>query len=180
MALRASTKENERNTMILLAIILGLFVIGFFFCYRSWKDEPKGWMGGYCMFVGMFGTIIYFFASVIILNTPLAKPTMLSDIKIISMSNYNDVEGSFVLGTGSIRGERRYFYKIQYEDGGIREYTAPVWGTTIYEVSDSPHLQRYRMGVSSDITFINTDHQNNDFYKFYVPKGCIVKEFIIQ
>lgn len=168
--------------MILLWILIGLFALGGYLLYRSSDIGGKrnfGWVPGYCFLGSMLGAILYVFVTTILQATLQTTSVMNLDCKIISMTNAEHVEGNFILGTGSINGVRSYLYKIQYADGGVREYTAPVYGTTVYETNDAPCVKRFVRTISYDISFLNVV-PNSDYYCFYVPKGCIIKEFKIQ
>jgi len=165
--------------MILLYIFLGLILIGGYLIYKyNYDFKGHGWIYGYLMFSSVVSLFLYFMISMILFSI-LAKPAIDIECNIISMTRQTDLEGSFVLGTGSIHNVRYYIYRVQYSDGGIREYTAPIHQTTLYETDDTPKMVRYMWAMSRNITLMRRPNEQYE-YKFYVPRGCVVKEFNIN
>lgn len=167
--------------MILFYIVLGLFLLGGYFVYRTSTDIKEFFrcLLPYTIFVGMLAVFVY--AMISMFSYSFVQKTWVQDFncKIISINSNSNVEGSFVLGTGYIKDIKYYYYRVQQEDGGIREYTAPVYTSTIYESDDTPRVERYRLEMDKKWSFVQNP-QDIDAYKFYVPKGTVIKEFIIR
>lgn len=103
-------------------------------------------------------------------------------VNIISAKNSQEVSGSFVLGSGSIKEVEYYYYyfntvsgykrdKIEVSNTYVKEHnlkTAFIVG--LEEISIS------RFGI-----FTNEYHENNHYEKhiIYVPKNSIIREFKI-
>ena len=167
--------------MILFYIVLGLFLLCGYKLYKScktWKEFKKC-IFGYTIFGGMVATMLYVCISFMLTIVVTSVWVQNLDCKIISMTSNSTLEGSFILGTGSVNNVKYYYYRIQYDDGGMREYAAPVHLSTIYEIDGVPKVERFHLELPRNITYI-VNPTSTQAYKFYVPKGTVFKEFVIR
>jgi hypothetical protein len=171
--------------MILLIIFLTLMLICWHLIYKNSFDKSESrfgsWCIGYLLFSSMAAFLFYLLSSLVLYSLPFVNKTSILqfETKLISMSNNSGVEGSFILGTGSIRETRYYIYKVIFDDGGIKEFMAPIHQSIIYETDETPKIQKYTFEMSKNISYV-TNPEGNLVYKFYVPRGCIIKEFSIK
>ena len=85
---------------------------------------------------------------------------------IYSIERISSVEGSFILGCGSISGEE-YFYAWRDKEGGLSLAKMSRSGSIIYEDGDEyQYVEKWRSYSS-----------NHYKWKIHVPKGTILKEF---
>lgn len=166
--------------MILLAVIFAAYLMKDPSLRKDilkWDIDSFCTIGGFLIFAGFLGLMIMLLLSLIIIHN-FGKYEKVNDTNIISMKGGVGVEGDFILGSGYIKDVRYYIYRCQFSDGGIKEFNVPVNLTTIYECDGIPHYETFLQKVDTKFTYVN--EQGNYLYKFYVPKGTIIKEFKVQ
>ena len=97
---------------------------------------------------------------------------------IQSLKNSNDIQGSFVLGTGSVDQVEYYYYYYKDINGYFRRGKKQVENTVIEEREGTPHIERkYIKRVS--ITGIVKSYRDkpSEEYKIVVPKGTVINKF---
>jgi hypothetical protein len=178
----ALSKFTRKRISMLTFIISFIILSGFLFDGLELK-------------VSVFKFFIVFIISVF-LATPLVsfvkgpKTHKITAIKtnIYSIGgNYNNINGSFTLGSGYVNSEEQYSYFITNSDGSkIKNYVSAKT-TKIFEGDyKSPHIKVYTCvdGYSYDVFFGGrADKDKCPFYKkaeLFIPKESIIKSFNIN
>ena len=111
----------------------------------------------------------------VILPSTCDDTKIIKSIKIYSLYNNSEIEGNFVLGTGSINQEEYYYYFTEQDGAYYKEKISSNIG--IIETDETPKLETTI--IRPDIwygemieTIINQ--------KLYVPRGTIIKEFKVR
>jgi len=104
----------------------------------------------------------------------------LFEVPIVSLTNTNEINGNFSLGSGYISTDRVYIYRYKTDDGGIKEnHTYTPW-TTIYETDSNFRVESYENLLKCKYTF-TTEHDKQRYsYKIYVPKNTVIQEFSVK
>src|SRR6187402_386383 len=95
--------------------------------------------------------------------------------KIQSLKNSNDIQGSFVLGTGSVEQVEYYYYYYKDIDGNFRRGKKQVENTVIEEREGTPQIERkYIKNMSRTGIVRSYKDQPTEEYKIVVPKGTVI------
>lgn len=101
------------------------------------------------------------------------------DIEIYSLRTSNDLNGTFVLGTGNVSTKTKYYMVIKTNIGyQIKDIDASV--AYILYTKDQPHLEIYshKDYKCSKARWFTTGATT--YYKIYVPKGSIIENYEIK
>jgi hypothetical protein len=103
-------------------------------------------------------------------------------VNIISAKNSQEVSGSFVLGSGSIK-EIEYYYYYFNTNSGYKRDKIKVSNTYVKEhnLKTAFIVGLEEISISRFGIFTNEYHENNHYEKniIYVPKNSIIREFKI-
>lgn len=103
-------------------------------------------------------------------------------VKLVSLRDKSVVEGSFMLGSGSI-GEKDYFVYYREWGSGFKKEKLPAENSVIFEDSQVATLvvkkQIYEEGWMNSF-LIRRDGMSVRSYEFHVPKGTIIQKFSVQ
>ena len=110
------------------------------------------------------------------------------EIPLIAFHDGQSVHGSFVFGCGSVDGEGVYLYYTKREDGGIVQGRKPADSSVIYERDRKDAvletwIRETKTSTSKDgwwkyFAFPSDTFTSSYFYKFFVPKGTVVRKFV--
>ncbi len=165
-------------------ILFALF--GLFFAIKAvWDDY------GYFDFVEIvmntLGTIfIIFLAALMGLGVafmlPMKTTTKIDTYNIVCLQDNNSTNGSFFLGTGTIKGEMKYVF--YYEENGTYKMKQTDYDNTSIKYSDNIKVERYRQEeVKSFINYFAIDDicsESNMQFIIYVPKGTIKNNYSLD
>ncbi|MBD3350809.1 MAG: hypothetical protein GF364_04905, partial [Candidatus Lokiarchaeota archaeon] len=111
--------------------------------------------------------LLYLLISVILsdfIDRPYEK---IEQMEIISIRDQNDLNGSFILGCGSLSMNNKYVAYIKTPDGGIKQWKCDVNSATIYYTDEDPKVEKYKQIDSWLIA------PKKERWKIYIPKGSI-------
>lgn len=111
------------------------------------------------------------------------KMEVLDTMKMISVKDSNALEGSFVLGTGSINQVEYYTFYREWGNGYKKE-KVPVKDSVVFEENDKVAelivmKKVYKEPWMNYVGLILTGQRKNE-YELHVPKGTIIREFSLQ
>ncbi len=169
------------NSIYLLAAIGS--VVGFFVADRGFYRLLGLGIG--CVIGGVVGLIV---GLAVAGFTPRAD-VVYGPSTMVSMRTTDGVVGTFVFGTGGIRGETSYNFMIKMQDGSITPRSVPAnsyvaiiedpsltnvgyWTTTMREPDPQSFLYNWGFGHS--------DYQRVKRQEFRVPVGTVVQTFKVQ
>jgi len=175
--------------MLFFVLIIGL---GIAFSYEGWQDwRDDGFEVCLLFILGCaIGLLICLIITLVVAEFgnyyDLCKHNIKTEyIEIVSLQPFNSVEGSFVLGTGTIDGKMYYIY-MKKESGGYRKGKILADDVLICETNEvSPRLS-WKVLDRKVPTWLWPEFIIpifDDFFKsprdfvMYVPKGTIIKEF---
>lgn len=102
--------------------------------------------------------------------------------EIISLSDSQELQGQFFLGTGSIRGRKMYYYYVDTPKGAISQ-KVPASGTYIEEVED-PDPPRILFIEYKDVSpnwyfanFVSKVRGVEKYNQIVIPEGSIKRQF---
>lgn len=158
-----------------IVIIVGIIVVGYL-AYRefsSWEDTVAGAFFG--MIIGGFCALLIF----VLVNTFgyynfVENETM----KMVSLERESTVNGSFVLGCGSLEGKQYYFGYVVSPDGSYMLETFPVEETKLHEKPISiavvhKYVAKYKSNYFTFFPPIGGTH-----YEIDVPEGTIINRYV--
>lgn len=165
-------------------ILFALF--GLFFAIKAiWNDY------GYYDFVKIvektLDTIIIIFIAALIglgiaFILPMKTVTKIDTYNIVSLQDNNSTNGSYFLGTGTIKGEMKYVF--YYEENGTYKMKQTDYNNTSIKYSDSVKVEIYRKEeVKAFINWFAIDDicsESNMQFIIYVPKGTIKNNYSLD
>jgi hypothetical protein len=108
-------------------------------------------------------------------------PVKSSEHVLVALRDKDGVQGTFFLGTGSIKGDTYYFYYYQLSDGGLQAdkiYAGD--GVRVYEEArQDAKLVTFRWELNEPWAWvISIPVRDGGYsYEFYVPTGTIRRGF---
>ena len=106
--------------------------------------------------------------------------TEVEEIPIVALSDNNNIEGCFFLGTGYVDSETYYYYLTENEDGGKKFAKIKADNAILYDnEKENPRVEITHARSSSWIAnfFFITDQ---DIYSIYIPEGSIKYNFNVD
>ena len=176
---------------MILAIVLSIItflIAGFIFISSDW---PYGWREIGEVIAMLFASmllagVVFVFTALIcssVSNYHLADEEyyeyQMEDVKIYSLRTSNDLNGTFVLGTGTVKTTTKYYVVIKTNIGyQIKDIDASV--AYILYTKDQPHLETYshKDYKTSKARWFTTGATT--YYKIYVPEGSIIENYEIK
>ena len=179
---------------MILAIVLSIitFLIGSFIFISS--DWPYKWSGrdigeiiGYLVLSALLAGVVFVFA--VVLCNAVTSTNHLADeeyyeyqvenVEIYSLRTSNDLNGAFILGTGTVRTTTKYYVIIKTNIGyQIKDIDASV--AFILYTKGQPHLETYtHKGYKSSKAKWFTIGATT-YYKIYIPEGSIIENYEIK
>lgn len=98
--------------------------------------------------------------------------------ELVSLQSGVSSEGTLFIGTGSIRGTKRYFYYVKTKRGTISR-SVRASNTYIEEGTDRPRITKVRFeGITNNWHAIARLSADLDEYKrIYIPEGSIKEKY---
>jgi len=161
----------------------GQFIIGvtliywitFIILWRKACDEAIDWV--FNIFLNLLLSVFLMFGT-LSLDVKEQRINYEYYCKIQSLKNSNDIQGSFVLGTGSVEQVEYYYYYFKDINGYFRRGKKQVENTVIEERGGTPHIERkYIKRVSITGIVKSYKDQPSEEYKIVVPKGTVINKF---
>ena len=113
---------------------------------------------------------------------PMKTVTKIDTYNIVSLQDNNSTNGSFFLGTGTIKGEMKYIF--YYEENETYKMKQTDYKNTVIKYSDHAKVERYRQeAVKSFINWFALDDihsESNMQFIIYVPKGTIKNSYMLD
>ncbi|MCC7530509.1 MAG: hypothetical protein IT342_18440 [Candidatus Melainabacteria bacterium] len=168
---------------IYLCAAIGI-VIGFGVASRTTGAKLGGIVGG-----GVIGAVVGLIVGLFVsIATPRHEVTY-GPSTMVSMRTTDGVTGTFVFGTGGIRGETTYNFMIKLQDGSVTPRSVPAnslvaiiedeslagvgyWRTTYRESDPGSILYKWGIGHSDSDRVVRQE--------FRVPVGTVVQTFKVQ
>lgn len=150
----------------------------------DWDDI--GALVAYFFFSALLSGVIFLFTA-LICNTISEKHLadeeyyeyQVEDVEIYSLRTSNELNGTFVLGTGNVSTKTKYYMVIKTNIGyQIKDIDASV--AYILYTKDQPHLEIYshKDYKCSKARWFTTGATT--YYKIYVPEGSIIENYEIK
>lgn len=100
-----------------------------------------------------------------------------STTEIKSISHKSSSEGSFFIGSGTLKGKSYYVFYVQRDDGSYVLKRIRTCNAAIYQDSSNPHVTTIVGAKYSDFTFKPFTNCSMKIHDIHVPKGTIVEQF---
>ena len=100
-------------------------------------------------------------------------------MKLVAVRDSSSINGSFIMGGGSIYSGWKYVFYVANKDGSIEMESAGVDSAKIFEDGEkNPHVDIMR-DDSADVSngWVLLPHSYGDQYVFHIPPGSIVRQF---
>lgn len=173
--------------MLSILLILGFFV-SWFLIAKFFYDEYSylfeaiflGFLIGFLFLLLSFGII---YTSVVAL---LPNVTNTYSIPIVSLKDKSGIEGSFVLGSGTIKDKDYYIYYSKTQDGGYKRNKVLAENVTIYQTNnEAPNLRLTETTPLKNETtkfWIGETEifKDQSDIKFIVPENTIIEQFKLE
>lgn len=178
---------------MILTIVLSIitFLIIYFILISQNIDWPLDWsdiraLVAYFFLSALLSGVVFLFIGLICganSDRHLADEEyyeyQVEDVEIYSLRTSNDLNGTFVLGTGNVSTKTKYYVVIKTNIGyQIKDIDASV--AYILYTKDQPHLEiyshkDYKCSKAKWFTIGATT-----YYKIYVPEGSIIENYEIK
>jgi hypothetical protein len=101
---------------------------------------------------------------------------------IVSVFNDKEIQGSFILGCGTIKNVEWYYFFVQLTDGGLIRRAHPAKFIIVYEGHNEPYITYTQKNCLGSRDWINENGHWSDIYDFkiYVPAGTIVRKYVLK
>ena len=176
---------------MILAIVLSIItflIAGFLFISSDWPYEWReiGEIIAMLFVSVLLAGVVFVFTALIcdtISNYHLADEEyyeyQVEDVEIYSLRTSNDLNGAFILGTGTVRTTTKYYVIIKTNIGyQIKDIDASV--AFILYTKGQPHLETYsHKGYKTSKAKWFTIGATT-YYKIYVPEGSIIENYEIK
>ena len=163
-----------------MLIILVCGIVGVIWSYVELNKGEKE----FCVFVGVLsglgGAIISLVLGAVLAGFMGMTEVKVSGAEIASFVDSSSVSGSFFLGCGTIRESNHYFVYEVASDGGIEQNHFDVERTKLYESNDLKEMgrvEKYKNVLTCDPKGLFFLRPDTFYYKIYVPKGTIIRQF---
>lgn len=124
---------------------------------------------------------------IIIISSAVPGKTKLYNTETIKLTALKDnlgIQGHYFLGSGNIDSEMQYVYMYQTDDNGYKVNSIKATKATIYYLTDAenttPYLEIATFGFSNKLRTFLFRHNYYSEYKFYIPNGSIINNYIID
>lgn len=176
---------------MLLAIVLSVItflIAGFVFISSDWPYEWReiGEVIAMLFASVLLAGVVFVFTALIcssVSNYHLADEEyyeyQVEDVEIYSLRTSNDLNGTFVLGTGTVSTTTKYYVVIKTDIGyKIKDINASE--AYILYTKDQPHLEIYshKDYKTSKARWFTTGATT--YYKIYIPEGSIIENYEIK
>lgn len=181
------------HLFFILGIIIGVLIgTGFFKEYLYENTFLEKFVAGlFATIVGFFTLVITMLIAIVIISTisaTLPNIEYKEYVNIVFLNNQQNIEGSFLLGSGTIKEVEYYFYFIKREDSGYKRDKIEVSKVIIYETDEeSPKMswtkvepiqnEYTKFWLAPDISDFVYDYKD---YRLIVPKNTIIREFQLK
>lgn len=139
---------------------------------KKWLNDNEGEIFSVCavmIIVVCIGMLIYSAYSDIKEIQKVTNEVFTYEVELMSLDLQSDIQGSFILGSGSVNSEHCYAAYQILDDGGKKLFTMPAYKTVIYDTLES---EDGAYAVIEEKTFGGIQK-----IKLYVPKGTITQEY---
>ena len=161
----------------MLWVIIGVIAM-VFISMSEWREPML------MMMLILAGAVTGFFLAVmigmlVIGISPQFEETRIEEKTLIAFNDRLSAEGVFFLGSGRIKEESYYFFYVKDGDGGARLVKALTKQSVIYEQDRQDSLPKIETQIRKPLIrwlYLRFD-ESPVKYKFYVPKGTILREF---
>lgn len=165
--------------IVILFAVIALFFTGNYVWASS--DKFMEYFSGLFLIVFTTGLASIFGLGVVIC-LPMDTVTKVDTYNIVGLKDNNNVNGDFLLGSGSINGEMKYtFY---YEENGFYKMKQIDVNNTSIKYSNDIKIERYREEATE--SFINyfaiddLENESNMSYIIYIPEGSIKNNYTLD
>jgi len=173
--------------MLSVLILLGFFVVWGITTKYIYKDFGEFFISLFLGFLlGLTFSLCSFAAVYTSIVALLPNVTNTYSIEIVSLKDKSSIEGSFVLGSGTIKDKDYYIYYSKTQDGGYKRNKIEAENVTIYQTNkETPKLK------FTDITPLK--NETTEFWigeteiftdqtdvKLIVPENTIIEQFKLE
>lgn len=140
--------------------------------FKKWLNDNEGEIFSVCAIIIIFvciGAFIYSAYSDIKEIKKMTNEVFAYEVELMSLDLQSNIQGSFVLGSGSVNSEHYYAAYQILDDGGKQLFTMAASKTVIYDTLESGD-DAY--AIIEEKTFGGIQK-----IKLYVPKGTITQEY---
>ena len=176
--------------IIIVAPIVAFVLVFWYFMFdEGWKPcRPFRYnnffeVAGVSCLIALLALVISFLAS-LVLGAFFAAADMKvltrQEQKLYALSDGNEIEGSFFLGSGSIDDNMKYVYIVEIEDKGYKMKTLGVNHAYINYTDETPTLVTISYVFDNNIlNFFAVPFESHE-YIFNIPEGSITNSYIID
>lgn len=157
-------------TVIIITLVIFL---NFFIFYKRNNGKDRFII---FIFLGVTAVMSTFFA-LILSEFYEEKFVQISESKIISINDGTSKNGSFFLGTGTIK-DISYYYMYLQSGKGIIQYKVPTNKSVIFEDNDLVNhgiLKKYKAYKTCEPSYCISPRKY--MHEIYIPKGSFIKQF---
>lgn len=168
--------------LTLLLIFIAAFIFIFIIEYESKKSFINILICSFIIsllitpFVGIPFTMLI---TTKVLKTSEEK-IVFEQFKIVSVNNDKNINGSFVLGNGTINSTEYYYMMAKIDENKYIRYKANSNDSVIVESLESPHVICYINKIPEKFEWWLFDKIDFRSYEIKVPPDTIIKEFNLQ
>lgn len=176
------------NLLILVGISLWLWCI--YSIFRAKGELGEKFLVAVISILGfsLYNVILIGIFSIIIMASP--NITKVQYQNIVSLNNNSEVQGSFILGSGTISETEYYFYFVKQDDGGLYRDKVKTRNVVIYETDKVTPRCEWTKVINKPVPswilkreifdVLSSDCYKLKDFKFYVPTNTIIKEFKLR
>lgn len=162
----------------LICIISGI-ITGYYIMTRTMKKDERCWGDYFTSYAVGFigGFLLWLFVNLCLYHFIFVEHIQ-TKYDIVSISDGTNLNGSFVLGCGTIKEESYYYYYQKEITGGYTQHKVLTKQTTIFEdANEYPFVILYNVQSSDNRFAIPFGKCPYITAEIHVPAGTIIKQF---
>lgn len=163
-----------------LIILCGVFVLATSICVYRFTNEIGSTIIGTITSIAVLNVLSMLVSMVVNHNMQLAAPQIVSEYKLKAFRNSSSMNGSFVLGTGTMHSTQEYIFYVVLNDGSYIQKSVRTSTAKIFETDDqTPHVKKILQSKEkSNWSWLPPESQI--VYDIYIPKGSLVTEYHVK
>lgn len=165
--------------LILFIAVVALFMGGIFLFNKIFPNFSRDNLGGFLIILWGFGLFGSAMATHQIYSASIEYYEEEHEYYIHSLGNDKYIKGSFGLFTGNIDQIDYYFFYVNYVSGMGRE-KLPTSNTYLVEGNYRPVVKSVHKKYKDDDRFWKVWNDGVKYYKMYVPKNTIIRDFKVR
>lgn len=163
-----------------LVIILG-FALGFYMAYEAscfgmgFMDYLSGFL------IGCLASVAGLLLCVLLMLIPETKPVLYETTQITALKDNSSVQGTFFLGSGSIKEDSYYFYMTESNKGKKMEKVRTDKAYIKEGKFENTYVETYEMVIKNKFAkFLFGEVAVSYEYIFHVPENSVTTEFNVD